>query len=398
MRCRCNALSLTALGQALRFRVSAVSFRFLHTADWQAGKPFGNVPGDAGAALRRQRIDTIATVARLATEQRVDAVLVAGDAFDSNEVEDRTINQVLAALTPFEGTWVFVPGNHDAALPHSVWSRLRRLHAPANIVVADKPEPIELQQGRAVILPAPLRRRRESSDLTAWFGGTVTRSGAIRVGLAHGSVANRLPGGSEAANMIAEDRARSADLDYLALGDWHGTLQIADRTWYSGTPETDRHRDNQSGNVLLVETDGHGAVPRVTPMPTGAYAWRRAEVALIDGRADAVSQILGSLQVEHQRAVVELTVTGVISLAERHAMERELATWRSRLHHLVVNDAGLHEEPTDDDLDALGAGFVGLAVERLRAMSEDPAHPDQVASRVALRMLFIDHMNARSSE
>jgi len=87
-----------------------VSFRFLHTADWQAGKPFGNVPGDAGAALRRQRIDTIATVARLATEQRVDAVLVAGDAFDSNEVEDRTINQVLAALTPFEAPGSSCPG------------------------------------------------------------------------------------------------------------------------------------------------------------------------------------------------------------------------------------------------------------------------------------------------
>lgn len=371
-----------------------MSFRFLHTADWQAGKPFGNVPGDAGAAMRRQRIDTIATIARLATEQRVDAVLVAGDAFDSNEVEDRTINQALAALAPFEGIWVFLPGNHDAALPHSVWSRMRRLHSGDNILIADKPEPIHLQHGRAVILPAPLRRRRESSDLTAWFDGALTQPGAIRVGLAHGSVANRLPGGSEAANTIAEDRAQSADLDYLALGDWHGTVQIDDKTWYSGTPETDRHRDNQSGNVLFVEIDGHGSVPEVTKMPTGAYAWRRLEVALIDGRADAVTQALESLQVDHQRAVVELTVTGVVSLAERHAMERELSAWQARLHHLVVDDAGLHEEPTDDDLDALGAGFVGLAVERLRAISCDPAHPDRAASRVALRMLFLDHMNA----
>jgi DNA repair exonuclease SbcCD nuclease subunit len=370
----------------------------LHTADWQVGKPFGNVPGDAGAALRRQRIDTVATIARLATEQHVDAILVAGDAFDSNEVEDRTINQLVAALAAFEGPWIFLPGNHDAALPHSVWSRLRRLHAGNNIVIADKPELIELLQGRAVILPAPLRRRREGSDLTVWFDGAVTQPGAIRVGLAHGSVANRLPGGSEAANMIAEDRAKSADLDYLALGDWHGTLQIADKTWYSGTPETDRHRDNQSGNVLLVEIESHGAAPRVTTAPTGAYAWRRLEVSLVDGRADAVPEALAGLPVDHQHAVVELTITGVVSLAERHAMERELATWKARLHHLVIDDAGLHEEPTDDDLEALGGGFVGLAVERLWATSEDASSPDRAAARVALRMLFLDHKNAQGDE
>ena len=61
---------------------------------------------------------------------------------------------------------------------------------------------------------------------------------AVRVGLAHGSVANRLPEG-DAKNEIAEDRATTANLDYLALGDWHGTMEIAPKTWYSGTPEPD---------------------------------------------------------------------------------------------------------------------------------------------------------------
>lgn len=375
-----------------------MSFRFIHTADWQAGKPFGNVPGDAGAALRRQRIDTIASIARLATEQRVDAVLVAGDAFDSNEVEDRTINQVLAALAPYAGIWVFLPGNHDAARVHSVWSRLRGLQSRDNVVIAEKPEPIFLNDGRAVILPAPLRRRRESSDLTNWFDGAETPPGTIRVGLAHGSIANRLPGGSEAANTIAENRAQTADLDYLALGDWHGTLQIADRTWYSGTPETDRHRDNQAGNVLLVEIESRGATPQVQTVPTGSYSWRRLEVALVDGRADAVSQALVGLRLDHQRAVVELTLKGVVGLAERHAIERELSAWHSRLHHLVVDDGGLYEEPTDDDLDTLGSGFVGLAVARLRAITRDTSHPDQSAARVALRMLFLDHMNAKGDQ
>lgn len=53
----------------------------LHTADWQIGKRFAHIAGDAGAALRTQRLETVRSLARLAQEQRVDAVLVAGDVF-----------------------------------------------------------------------------------------------------------------------------------------------------------------------------------------------------------------------------------------------------------------------------------------------------------------------------
>jgi hypothetical protein len=202
-----------------------VAFRFIHTADWQVGKPFGNVAGDSGAELRTQRIRTVQRIAELAAQRGVDAVLVAGDAFDSNEVSERTME----ALKPFAGPWVFLPGNHDAALAHSVWTRARGLGLPPNIVIADRPEPLAL--GGATVLPAPLRRRREVSDQTDWFDGAPSPEGSCRIGLAHGSIANRLPGQGDAANEIRDDRAERARLCYLALGDWHGALRIAPRTW-----------------------------------------------------------------------------------------------------------------------------------------------------------------------
>ncbi len=120
-----------------------MSFRFLHTADWQIGKPFGFVPGDAGSELRAQRIRTVRRLAELAQERQLDAVLVAGDAFDANDVTDKTLVMTLEALKPFVGTWVFLPGNHDAALAHSVWTRLREMGLPQNIVIADRPQPID---------------------------------------------------------------------------------------------------------------------------------------------------------------------------------------------------------------------------------------------------------------
>jgi DNA repair exonuclease SbcCD nuclease subunit len=146
-----------------------VAFRFIHTADWQIGKAFANFIGDPGADLRGQRIKTVERIAEVARENVVDAVLVAGDAFDSNDVSERTLVRTVEALKPFQGTWVFLPGNHDAALAHSVWTRLRAMDLPSNIVIADRPVPVDQWQGRATVLPAPLRRRREALDQTEWF-------------------------------------------------------------------------------------------------------------------------------------------------------------------------------------------------------------------------------------
>jgi hypothetical protein len=53
------------------------------------------------------------------------------------------------------------------------------------------------------------------------------------------------------------------------------------------------------------------------------------------------------------------------------------------------------DEPTPDDLDALGtAGFVRSAVERLRAKASNAADPERDAARMALRMLYLDHLGA----
>jgi hypothetical protein len=96
--------------------------------------------------------------------------------------------------------------------------------------------------------------------------------------------------------------------------------------------------------------------------------------------------------------VFELVLSGFVGLAESYRLETELTQWRARLHHLTVDDEALREEPTAEDLDALGGGFVRLAVERLGATAEDAAGADQAAARMALRLLYLDHMRARGRE
>ena len=96
------------------------------------------------------------------------------------------------------------------------------------------------------------------------------RVSRLRIGLAHGSIRDFSSRG-EAQNQIAPDRAQRSNLDYLALGDWHGTLRVDARTWYSGTPETDRFQRDEPGHALLVTLEpGIEAAVKRRSAPAGS--------------------------------------------------------------------------------------------------------------------------------
>ena len=373
-----------------------MTLRLLHTADWQLGKPFHHIPGDVGAYLRRARFDAVRAVARLAAEHEVAAVLVAGDVFDSNLVADQTVLQALSAMRGFAGPWVLLPGNHDAALAAGVWSRLPRLGCPSNCFVATAAEPLPLADGRLVVLPAPLTERHAQVDLSEWMDAAATPAAALRVGLAHGSVTGRLPHDADALNPIAADRAAAARLDYLALGDWHGTLEVAPRAWYAGTPEPDRFKANDSGNALLVEFEGPEAAPRVERLPIGHYTWQELSLDLTG--ADRVEAAIDrALAVEPPPAdgsqrIVRLKLSGTLDLEMRRAVEQAVDRWRGELCHLELDDGGLLADPSERDLARLnGAPALGRVADELAQLARDGAPDGRAVAALALRLLYGEH-------
>ncbi|HTT85403.1 MAG TPA: DNA repair exonuclease [Rhizomicrobium sp.] len=370
-----------------------MAIRLLHTADWQICKRFAGFEADAGAQLTVQRLNTITRIAELAAQRGVDAVLVAGDVFETNAVKDDTLRRVMNATRAFDGPWVLLPGNHDPALVESAWTRLQRLGLPPNVLLALDPEPILLAGDSLAVLPAPLERRHEARDITEWFNDAKTPGHAVRVGLAHGSVANRLPRPSEAPNTIADDRSERAKLDYLALGDWHGTIEIAPRTWYSGTPEPDRFKDNDPGNVLLVTLDGPGAPPQVERVPVGHFRWTSLSQHIAGAEdADALDALLGAPP-DVERIVTELRLSGTVDLSLRRRIG-EIVARQSACYHVLQTDMdALVAEPTDDDLDRIDRmGFIRAAIDELRAKARDPADPERETARDALQRLYAEHL------
>ncbi|CAN5510596.1 DNA repair exonuclease [soil metagenome] len=369
---------------------------FLHTADWQIGKQFSNIGGDASAFLRERRIDAVKKIAKIAEERKVDAVLVAGDVFETNLVEGKTIRQTLSSMTEhFSGKWILIPGNHDSAEVNSVWTRIKAIISSERIIILDQPQPYYLQDASTVILPAPLQRRHDSRDLTSWFDQCETDPNLVRIGLAHGSLDNRLQFRGEAPNTIADTRAETAKLDYFALGDWHGTVNIAARTWYSGTPEPDRFRENDCGNILYVEIDGPGKEPRVEAIPTGHYMWLQHDQSIFQAEdMDNVKQMLQATGHPLDQILLRLNLEGTVNLETRSMIQLELDKCTADLRYLEVDDSKLLANPTADDLDDIAkTGFVRKAVNKLAAIAKDEDNPDCENARFALQLLYVEHKN-----
>lgn len=378
-----------------RSRPGHILIKLLHTADWQIGKLFGQFEPDEAALLAEARFQAVERLARLATERRADLVLVAGDVFDAQGVADKTIHRLFHLMAGFEGPWILLPGNHDAALAESVWTRSDRLGAvPGSVTVCLRPEPVLLEALGVAVLPAPLTQRHTHADLTEWFAAAETPAGMRRIGLAHGSVQGILAEDIDSPNPIAAGRAGQARLDYLALGDWHGMKQIDARTWYSGTPETDRFRSNESGRALLVELPEPGVPPTVTPLATGQYRWHSETLAL---RVPSdVEPALQKISAFGPADVVQLELSGQTDLGGYRRLRAAVEQARGKARSLLADLSALRLEPTADDIDALKAdGYLGEVIAELRA-SQDGAGAEVAREALALLAGILDTQGANA--
>jgi hypothetical protein len=205
--------------------------------------------------------------------------------------------------------------------------------------------------------------------------------------LAHGCVQGILAEEIDSANPIAPDRAERARLDYLALGDWHGCRQIDARTWYSGTPEPDRHKDNGAGQALLVELGAAGALPQVTSLATAQYRWLRLQQEL-QVESD-LEELLARLAGLGRGDVVALELRGRLDLAAQQRLEQALGAAEARARHLAVERSALQLAPTADDIAQLRAdGYLGELINELReAQQQERADLPPQLARTALALL-----------
>ncbi len=335
-----------------------MAVKILHTADWQIGMRAKHV-GAGGAQVRAQRILTAKGLAAVAREHAVDAVFVAGDVFEDNAVERADVQRVIDACAGFGVPTYVLPGNHDPLTTGSVWEHGSWASA-TNVHVLRSSEPLAMAPG-VTLYPCPALTKMSSADPTAWIADR--SADGTRIGIAHGTVMNALV--AEDCFPIRPDAASATGLDYLALGHWHSFAPYEGnatgaRMAYSGTHETTKFGERDSGNVLIVDIPGRGERPHLTRIPTGALHWHQLVYDL--GSSIDIEQVLHELDAlpNPQRALLDIRLTGIIHPAKlKHVdlMRDKIAARFSVFGR--VDDSKLVLAPEDDAWDdALPAGLL----------------------------------------
>lgn len=382
------------------------TMKFIHTADWQIGKPFAGVADAHKRSLvQQERIEVIKRIGRVAQDNGAAFVLVAGDLFDSPSADKATVSAACSAIGQIGVPVLAIPGNHDHAGPGSVWEqpffqREREALAPNLSVLLDA-VPLELES--SVVLPCPLLRRAVMVDPTDWLRATEAYAGLApdkpRIVLAHGSTqmfsgqwADDEEGGA-ASNLLDLSRLPATEIDYIALGDWHGSKQIDAKAWYAGTPELDRFPkggEHDPGNLLIVEAR-RGGIPQVTRIMTARLKWNDLLFDLAGDESlntlqERLTALLGSRANED---LLRLTLTGAVGIEAANRLEQLIESLVARLLRVKMTNRTLIA-PTEAEVQALtvrsGDPLIASVARKLVEQAVGESEEAQVA-RTALREL-----------
>lgn len=226
----------------------------VHTSDLHLGADSVLTEDDSG------NLPVLQQVLSIASAQRADLMILAGDTFDHNRQSPRFIEDAAGVMADSGLPIVILPGNHDPLTPDSVYRRSEFAGA-GNVRVLGLTEDrsgfpeLDLEVwGRPHVdyldmmpLPEPPERR------TRW-----------QLAVAHGHYVEDAPrpGLLLGSWLIRQEDLAASRADYVALGHWNRAVRVGEDgvpAYYSGSP-------TYAGTVNAVRLHGDGRV-EVTCVP-----------------------------------------------------------------------------------------------------------------------------------
>jgi len=363
--------------------------KFVHTADWQIGLKAAHA-ANAATRIREERFKAAERLVEQARQTGAEFIVVAGDTFEHNAVDRILVQRTADILAGFGRPVFIIPGNHDPLVPGSVWGHPAWKASP-DLRVLREAAPVPIEDGE--ILPCPLYEARSRGDPTSWIPSA--SSGRVRIGLAHGTVEGILP--DEPEYPIPRDTAARTGLDYLALGHWHSETQFADpdgvvRMAYSGTHETAKFGERDSGNALLVEIAQPGAAPVITRLRTGGFRWEALVREL--GAAGDLRELRASIEAfeNPDSTLLDVRLSGLLFADDQDELARIRELIAARFVFGRVDETALRPAPGDVLwIERLPEGILRDTVARLRDLAE-PAYagerPADATPAMAARALM----------
>jgi exonuclease SbcD len=307
--------------------------KFLHTSDWHVGKTLkGRSRLDEQEAVLRE-------IVRVANEHEVDAVLIAGDLYDSSAPSadaQRLVVRALAGLARNDTVVIAIAGNHDHPLAFDAY---RPVMSAAGITMIGR---VRTEQnggvvrfaarstGEPVVVAAlPFLSQRYAVRAAELLTGTPAENSgtydqsvrdvirqltaaftpeSVNLVLTHLTVTGgKLGGGERPAQTIFEYHvpaaAFPAEAHYVALGHLHRRQDIPApcRVAYSGSPLAVDFGEQDNTQVVCVVEARPGTPAQVTDVPI--TSGRRLRT--VSGTVEALLARADELQGDYLRVLVE---------------------------------------------------------------------------------------------
>ena len=218
--------------------------RILHTSDLHL------------ASLGDKASRSLEALVDLAIEARVDLVIIAGDLFDHNRIDDDLVSFAVRQLQRLPVYAVILPGNHDCLAPDSVFNRVHLWQEHDNIRVFRAPcgEMLDLPGLGISLWGKPIDSY--DRDVRPLVGIPQPQgNGQWHIVVAHGYYAGTEFDRSRSF-LITRDEIIMSGQDYIALGHWPSFSCVCSapvKAYYCGSPSV-------SGTVLVVDLVGEAGV------------------------------------------------------------------------------------------------------------------------------------------
>ena len=341
--------------------------RILHGADLHLDSPFQGLDRDRAIARREEQREILRRMAALAVERQVDAVLLAGDLFDSQGAYPETarlLGEVLSAL-PMP---VFIaPGNHDRYSPRSAWDGIA-FGENVHIFKGETVSCVEMEGLNLRVWGAAFTDRYRTPPLAGFEAPE--KGDMLDVMVLHGEVGN--PTSNYGA--ISREHIARSGMDYVALGHVHAASGLckAGETFYAwpGCPEGRGFDELGEKGVYVLELE-KGAC-RCEFVPLGG---RRYEIIEVDitNETDVPAAVERALNADTTRDIYRIRLSGETDAApDMAALSRML---EGRFYVLELRD----ETSIRRDIWAgrSGDSLKGLFLSRLYGMLESAADDEE---------------------
>ena len=273
--------------------------KFVHCADVHIGMEFA-----LNRLRSRQRkaeiLQSFLRIVEYCRDEEVDILLIAGDLFDSENVEEAAVQQIKDAFSTIPATDIYIaPGNHD---PYTITSPYRQDGWSGNVTIfGGTPRVIENKEKGYRIWGCGFESCYVTDRLL--MGVRLPKDELINIGILHGQLVGK--SGKSEYNAITDEDIEKSGIDYLALGHVHKQTRvqkIGDTLYaYSGTIEgqgfdEDGIKGFYTGELSKLLLGRHELITEYVSTSRRRYYHVNVDVSGATDRAEVVDRICRAAQ------------------------------------------------------------------------------------------------------